>query len=87
LDTFAPSVFEGDWVRTKDQPLFLGSAKANIGHGEAVSGVSGVIKILEILNRKTIVPHCGIETKINHRFPADFEERTVHIAFEPMLWQ
>jgi hypothetical protein len=48
--------------------LFLGSAKANIGHGEAVSGVSGVIKILEILNRKTIVPHCGIETKINHRF-------------------
>lgn len=87
LDTFAPSAVAGNRVRRKDQPLFLGSAKANIGHGEAVSGVSGVIKVLEMLKRNTIVPHCGIKTKINHRFPTDFEERNVHIALESMFWQ
>lgn len=34
--------------RRSDQPLFLGSTKANIGHGEAVSGVTALVKVVPI---------------------------------------
>lgn len=38
----------------KDQPLFLGSIKGNIGHTEATSGVAGVIKTLLMVQRGAI---------------------------------
>ncbi|KAI3395988.1 hypothetical protein diail_558 [Diaporthe ilicicola] len=76
LETFAPSV----GVRDESQALFLGSAKSNIGHGEAASGVSSLIKIMLMMRNNTIPPHCGIKTKINHRFPTDLNERNVRIA-------
>lgn len=76
LETFAPSV----GTRNSEQPLFLGSAKANIGHGEAASGVSSLIKVLLMMRENTIPPHCGIKTKINHKFPTDLTERNVMIA-------
>nr|ALQ32764.1 putative polyketide synthase [Fusarium aywerte] len=87
LETFAPSVSDTKLARTKEQILYIGSAKANIGHGEAASGVCSVIKVLQMMQKNTIVPHCGIKTKINHRFPTDFEERGVRIAFEPTPWE
>lgn len=31
--------------RRPDQPLFLGSCKSNVGHGEAASGVVALIKV------------------------------------------
>ncbi|RBR03687.1 uncharacterized protein FIESC28_11725 [Fusarium coffeatum] len=86
LETFAPPA-TSKAVRTKDQRLFIGSAKSNIGHGEAASGVCSVIKVLQMMKKNTIVPHCGIKTKINHRFPTDFGERGVRIAFEPTPWE
>ncbi|KAF5662736.1 polyketide synthase [Fusarium heterosporum] len=87
LDTFAPPVTNTRVARTKDQKLYIGSAKANIGHGEAASGVCSVIKVLQMMKKNTIVPHCGIKTKINHRFPTDFEQRNVRIALEPTVWE
>ncbi|GKU19079.1 unnamed protein product [Fusarium langsethiae] len=87
LETFAPPVSDAKLARTNDQKLYIGSAKANIGHGEAASGVCSVIKVLQMMHKNTIVPHCGIKTKINHRFPTDFEERNVRIAFEPTPWE
>ncbi|OGM43333.1 hypothetical protein ABOM_008737 [Aspergillus bombycis] len=72
LDTFAPSTYPG---RGDNQPLYLGSAKANIGHGEAASGVSSLAKVLLMLEKGFIPPHCGIKTKINHKFPANLEQR------------
>jgi acyl transferase domain-containing protein len=87
LETFAPPIADGKVTRTSDQKLYIGSAKANIGHGEAASGVCSVIKVLQMMKKNTIVPHCGIKTKINHRFPTDLEQRNVRIAFEPTIWE
>lgn len=81
LDVFAP-----DYRRGPTQSLHLGSAKANIGHGESASGVSALVKVLMMMQKNTIPPHCGIKTKINHNFPTDFKQRNVHIAMEPTPW-
>ncbi|KAJ4178461.1 fusarubin cluster-polyketide synthase [Fusarium falciforme] len=86
LDTFAPPLVNGKKARSNDQALFLGSAKANIGHGEAASGASSVIKVLNMMQKNMIVPHCGIKTKINHKFPTDLLQRNVHIALKPTAW-
>ncbi|KAM0241576.1 hypothetical protein ACHAPO_001262 [Fusarium lateritium] len=86
LETFAPPVSNTKLTRPNNQKLYIGSAKANIGHGEAASGVCSVVKVLQMMKKNTIVPHCGIKTKINHRFPTDFEDRNVRIAFEPTPW-
>ncbi|KAL2808100.1 beta-ketoacyl synthase [Aspergillus granulosus] len=85
LDTFAPPPSQGV-TRAPEEALYLGSAKANIGHGEAASGVSSLIKVLLMMQKNTIVPHCGIKTKINHKFPTDLQERNVHIALQPIAW-
>lgn len=87
LDTFAPPLNQIKIGRSSDEALYLGSAKANIGHGEAASGVSSLIKVLLMMQKNTIVPHCGIKTKINHRFPTDLQERNVNIALEPTPWE
>ena len=81
LDTFAP-----DYRRGPTQSLHLGSAKANIGHGESASGVTSLVKTLMMMQKNAIPPHCGIKTKINHNFPTDLQQRNVHIAFKPTPW-
>jgi noranthrone synthase len=83
LSVFAPT----ESSRPRDRPLHVGSAKANIGHGEGVSGVTSLIKVLLMMKHDTIVPHCGIKpgSKINHNYP-DLGARNVHIAFEPKPW-
>lgn len=86
LDIFAPARADARRGRASHEKLFLGSAKANIGHGEAASGVSSLIKVLLMMQRDTIVPHCGIKTKINSKFPTDLTERNVHIALQPTTW-
>ncbi|KAI0199062.1 hypothetical protein F4808DRAFT_471964 [Astrocystis sublimbata] len=73
--------------REKHQVLFLGSAKPNIGHGEAASGVSSLIKVLLMMQKNTIVPHCGIKTRINRKFPTDLKERNVRIAAKANSWE
>ncbi|KAJ5689294.1 hypothetical protein N7462_003686 [Penicillium macrosclerotiorum] len=81
LDVFAP-----DYRRGPTQSLHLGSAKANIGHGESASGVSALVKVLMMMQKNMIPPHCGIKNKINHNFPTDLQKRNVHIALEPTPW-
>ena len=43
--------------RSPENPLYLGSVKANVGHLEAASGMVGLIKMILALRRKTIPPH------------------------------
>ncbi|PVI03119.1 polyketide synthase [Periconia macrospinosa] len=84
LTTFAP-----DYSRRPDQPLYLGTAKANVGHGEGVSGVTSLVKVLQMMRKNEVPPHVGIKpgSKINHNFPTDFKERNVHIAYKPTPWK
>lgn len=77
-NVFAPSSRKGQ--RTK--PLHLGSVKSNVGHGEAVSGVTAMIKCLLMMQKNLIPPHCGIKKTINQSFPTDLNARNVHIAFK-----
>ncbi|RYP79317.1 hypothetical protein DL770_006722 [Monosporascus sp. CRB-9-2] len=87
LDTFAPPLGQVKTGRSSSEALYLGSAKANIGHGESASGMASLIKVLLMMQKNTIVPHCGIKTKINHRFPTDMQERNVHIALKLTPWE
>jgi len=78
-NVFAPA----DRPRPQDRPLFLGSVKANVGHGEAASGVTALVKVLLMLEKNKIPPHVGIKKNsvINRSFPKDLSERGVNIAF------
>ena len=87
LDSFAPPLNQVKKGRSSDQALYLGSAKANIGHGESASGVSSLIKVLLMMQKNMIVPHCGIKTRINQKFPTDLQERNVNIALTPTPWE
>ncbi|RMZ75372.1 hypothetical protein DV737_g5307, partial [Chaetothyriales sp. CBS 132003] len=80
------SCFVPGKLRIPNHPLYLGSAKANIGHAESASGVSALIKVLLMIKNNEIPPHCGIKTKINHNYPLDLKDRNVNIAFEPTPW-
>ena len=86
LGVFAPPLDQVQRGRSNDEALYLGSAKANIGHGEAASGVSSLIKVLLMMQNNMIVPHCGIKTQINHKFPNDLRKRNVNIALKPTSW-
>ncbi|KAG8527337.1 Type I Iterative PKS [Bacidia gigantensis] len=81
-NTFAPRHRQ----RGKDQSVHLGAVKANAGHGEAASGITALIKVLTMLDKNMIPPHCGIKDKINRTFPKDLEARNVHIALKPTPW-
>lgn len=73
--------------RAPKDALYLGSVKSNVGHAESASGVTGLIKVLKMMERNEIPPHCGIKTKINHRFPTDLEARNIRIALKPAPWE
>ncbi|KAL3473670.1 hypothetical protein BJX99DRAFT_261073 [Aspergillus californicus] len=79
MSVFAPQA-------ERKYPLYLGTAKANIGHAESASGVSSLIKVLMMMKHNAIPPHCGIKTKINRNYPADLKERNIHIPFKPTPW-
>ena len=72
--------------RRSDQPLHLGAVKANIGHGEAASGVSALIKVLLMMEKNAIPPNCGIKHTMNQGFPKDLEARNVHIPLRLTPW-
>ena len=78
-NVFAPA----SRIGTRKKLLHLGSVKANVGHGEAASGVTAMIKCLLMMQNDTIPPHCGIKQCINTSFPQDLSARNVHIAFKP----
>ncbi|KAI1179145.1 polyketide synthase [Nemania sp. FL0916] len=76
-DVFAPAKRH----RPVDRPLYLGAVKSNVGHGEAASGVTALIKVLLMLQKNSIPPHIGIKNEINKTFPKDLGQRGVNIAF------
>ncbi|KAL2818236.1 hypothetical protein BDW59DRAFT_175214 [Aspergillus cavernicola] len=74
-DVFAPA----RPARPANNPLYVGAIKANIGHGEASSGVASLIKSILMFKKGFIPPHVGIKNEINKGFP-DLEARNVRIA-------
>jgi iterative type I PKS product template protein len=74
-NAFAPR----DRQRRPEQTLHLGAIKANIGHGEAASGINSLIKILMMFQNNAIPPNVGIKGVMNKTFPKDLAQRNVHI--------
>ena len=83
LDVYAPDTSPR---RRSDQPLHIGSCKANIGHGESVAGTTALFKVLLMLQKDAIPPHIGIKTEINPRLPTNLDKRNCHIPFEKAAW-
>lgn len=78
LDGLA-SVFE----RSPERPLYLGSVKSNVGHSEAASGISSVIKATLSLEHGKIPPTHGLKN-VNPKLR--LEERNFRIPTETIDW-
>ncbi|KAH2544610.1 hypothetical protein KXW97_001873 [Aspergillus fumigatus] len=81
-DVFAPAVKR----RSSQQPVFIGAVKANVGHGEAVAGVTALVKVLLMFQKEAIPPHVGIKNSINPGFPKDLDQRNLRIPYEKKPW-
>jgi acyl transferase domain-containing protein len=70
-------------VASNDQPLYIGSIKANIGHLEAAAGIAGVIKAVLMVEKGVIPPAANFE-KPNAKVP--LQEWNMRIATSPIPW-
>ncbi len=74
------SVFSG----RKDQPLWIGSVKTNIGHLEAAAGIAGLIKTILALNNEAIPPNLHFK-HLNPRISLDSIPAKIPLTLTP--WQ
>ncbi|KAF2201576.1 ketoacyl-synt-domain-containing protein [Delitschia confertaspora ATCC 74209] len=81
-DVFAPLTK----LRKPKNPLYVGAVKANIGHGEAVAGVTALLKVLLMFQKEAIPPHVGVKNSINPAFPKGLDKRGLRIPFEKTPW-
>ena len=80
---FAPN---SGHIRPRDSPLHIGTAKSNVGHGEAAAGVMAFVKTMLVLQKGIIPPHVGIKTRLNPTLPRDLAERNVLIPYTAASW-
>jgi acyl transferase domain-containing protein/acyl carrier protein len=69
--------------RLDDHPLFVGSAKTNLGHMEAAAGVGGLIKLVLQLQHGEIAPHLNF-TEPSRQIP--WAELPIRVPTEKISW-
>ncbi|KAH6656006.1 hypothetical protein BKA67DRAFT_515368 [Truncatella angustata] len=69
--------------RPKGSPLLIGSVKTNLGHSEAASGISSIIKVTLALEKGQIPPTVGVK-QINPKIKTD--DWNVKIVTETAEW-
>ena len=68
----------------QDPPLHIGSVKANIGHTETVSGIAGIIKVVLMLQHRSIPAQLHLQTLNPH---LGLEGSRLRIPREATVWQ
>lgn len=75
----------------RENPLWVGSCKSNIGHTESASGIVGLIKTILCLKNKQIPPNLHLE-KLNPSIPFNQlkinipkENVTIHSGDKPLI--
>ncbi|KAI1846288.1 hypothetical protein JX266_007493 [Neoarthrinium moseri] len=69
--------------KSADDPLYVGSVKANFGHTESTSGLAAVIKVSMMLEQGQIPPQALFE---NHNPRIDFKALNIKIPTELTPW-
>lgn len=62
------------FAKARSHPLYIGTVKSNVGHGEAASGVTSTIKAVLMLRNGTIPRHIGIKGQRNPSLAFNFSE-------------
>ncbi|EZF68845.1 hypothetical protein H105_08627 [Trichophyton soudanense CBS 452.61] len=71
------------FASTRDEPLWIGSVKTNIGHLEGASGLAGIMKATMALEKHQIPPNMHFNTPNPE---VDFKGWKLRIPTEPVEW-
>lgn len=70
--------------KIKENPLFVGSIKTNIGHLEAASGIAGILKIISQFKNEQLYPHLHFNSPNSH---IKWKDMAIEIPVKKTPWR